>query len=63
MRNPGSFTAPKFPECRDCKFFSRRARNPICGDCGAGEHFEERVRVREADAHDLMSMFARMNHE
>lgn len=48
---------PKFPDCRRCRWFSRRAEPPICGECDVGEMFEERIRdlteVRTVSIHDL----------
>jgi hypothetical protein len=63
MSGSGRFISPAFSECRDCKFFSRRTRNPICGPCTAGEFFEERIRIRSLDDHEAMTEFGRMTNE
>lgn len=48
---------PKFTDCTNCRFFSRRVRQPICGECGCGEFFEVRVRGRAPTDDELMSIY------
>ena len=59
--------AAKFPDCKDCKFFRRRGaeqmQNPVCGECGAGEFFEERVRSAAPSDNELMNQYRKTYHE
>lgn len=51
---------PRFPECVDCRFFSRTRPSRRCLPCGSGEFFEEKVRDRDLTADELMRIYARM---
>lgn len=48
---------PKFPDCETCIYFSKKRTNPACGECDAGEFYEERVRVREKTRNELMDLY------
>lgn len=54
---------PRFPECRDCRFFRYGNTSPKCGDCGAGESFEEIIDEFDPDEDDLMQAFRRNTHD
>ena len=54
---------PKFPECSGCIFYMKRHRNPICGECGGGEFFEERAKRTEMTDNQLMREYRKMNDE
>lgn len=56
---------PKFDECTDCRYFIARGKvaNPICGECGSGQFFDERVRERRPSDNELMNMFGRMHDD
>lgn len=54
---PARCVRPKFDDCRSCIFFVKNRRNAICGECDAGEFFEQRVRSREKTNHELMKLF------
>jgi hypothetical protein len=54
---------PRFPDCLQCRFFSRTRPNNRCLPCGSGEFFEEKITDREPTADELMRIYARMNHD
>lgn len=54
---------PKFDECEQCRFFSKRHMNPICRECDIGEFFEERRNVRTPTDEELMKMYGSMHDE
>lgn len=45
---------PKFHDCRTCKYFNQKVENPICGDCGAGEFYTERVNSARPSDNQLL---------
>jgi len=55
-----SYFPPKFPECRDCKFFRPETGSVRCLPCGAGEYFEEKIEDRQPNVDELMEMFKNM---
>ncbi|WP_276122707.1 hypothetical protein [Pararhizobium qamdonense] len=52
-----TFIKPKFDDCKSCVYFLKNRKNPICSPCGAGEFFEEKIRVREKTNHELMEIY------
>lgn len=55
---------PRFPECRECRFYSPRKFLSICLRCGAGEYFEERIDDPAAPTDgELMNLYRKMDRE
>jgi hypothetical protein len=54
---------PRFPECVECRFFSRTRPSRRCLPCGSGEFFEEKIADRDPTADELMRIYARMNND
>jgi hypothetical protein len=54
---------PRFLECRDCKFYSKKRVYPRCLRCGAGEYFEERQEEYEPSDEDLMQIYRKMDRD
>jgi len=54
---------PRFPECRECKFYRPSRPSANCLRCGAGEFFEEKEPDGEPDADELMRMYAEMDND
>lgn len=48
---------PKFSDCKDCRFFNRISENPVCRECGAGEFFDERIRISNPSKNELMDSY------
>jgi hypothetical protein len=54
---------PKFPECGDCRFFSKKYTKPECKVCGAGEFYEPRVRSAPPSDDELMNLYRKSYDE
>lgn len=45
----------RYAECVECFYYHKERANPICGECTAGEFFQERVRIRSLDTLPTMT--------
>lgn len=52
---------PKFDDCTGCKYFLKNRRNPICGECDAGEFFETKTKIREKSPDELMKLYGELS--
>ncbi len=55
--------APRFSECRECRFYRYGNTSSKCGGCGAGEFFEEVIDDFEPDDAELMEAFRSMTRD
>jgi len=52
---------PKFKDCTDCKNFRRFIPQRICGQCGSGEFFEEKLDDSMPSDDELMKIYSKMD--
>lgn len=53
----------KFPECGDCRFFSKKFTRPQCGECGCGEFYEPKPRRTILSDDELMNEYRKTYDE
>lgn len=52
---------PKFPECKECRFFNKRVELKQCRLCGSGEFFEEKDESDDPRRASLTKLFGGNN--